>query len=133
MHGLANMQGEAITDFLRDWEALFDHGDSRTIAAYYADDATLIATQTPTVQGRSAIGQFWQRSCEGAKAAGITRKVHKEDFGSDGDLGYIRGTVTLTRDGSQPPIVVRYLTLWKKQPDGAWRISVDISSAMPQP
>jgi uncharacterized protein (TIGR02246 family) len=131
MSGLADLEGEAVRDFARYWEAAFNEGDYHAVADYYTHDARLIASQTETIEGRPAIGQFWKAATEGAKAAGVRRTVQVEEAGCDGDLGYLRGTVVLARDGHAT--TARYLTLWKKEADGRWRIAIDISSPVPRP
>jgi uncharacterized protein (TIGR02246 family) len=116
--------------FARDWEAVFDRGDSQSMAEAYTEDATLIASQTETVVGRPAIERFWRATTERARASGMTRKVHVEHVETTGDLGYMRGTVVI-QAGEQQAIVVRYVTVWKRQADGVWRLAVDISSPAP--
>ncbi|WP_161631753.1 nuclear transport factor 2 family protein [Pseudonocardia asaccharolytica] len=76
-------------------ETVFNEGGYRAVAAYYTEDTRLIATQTETVEGRPAIERFWQAASEGTNAAGVRRTVQVEDAGSDGELGYLRGTVVL--------------------------------------
>jgi ketosteroid isomerase-like protein len=55
----------------------------------------------------------------------------------DGTLGYtIGGYEAAQRDSAGVRQVVgtgRYVTIWKKQPDGQWRILVDIGSPDPKP
>jgi ketosteroid isomerase-like protein len=46
-----------------------------------------------------------------------------------GDLGYTRGTYELTlQDAAGQPTVDKgkYVTVWKKQADGAWQVAADI-------
>ncbi len=129
MPGLTNLDPETAGTFAREWEALFDRGDHATMAAYYAADAQLIGTHLETITGRSAIARFWEAACQGARAAGLRRTVHVEAVDRDGDLGAVRGTVELRRGAGTT--TVRYLTLWRRDAAGAWRISVDISSAAP--
>lgn len=52
------------------------------------------------------------------------------DVSSSGDLGYLMGPSTLT-DHSKPDAPVRYgfyLSVWKKQPDGSWKVVLDIGT-----
>jgi uncharacterized protein (TIGR02246 family) len=130
MSGLANLEGETVREFARYWETAFNEGDYRAAAGYYTHDARLIAAQAETVEGRPAIERFWRAATEGASAAGVRRSVQVEDAGSDGGLGYLRGTVVLARGGQAT--TVRYLTLWQREADDRWRIAVDISSPAPQ-
>jgi len=131
MAGLATLERREAEEFVRSWERWFDRGDYQTMAGYYADDARLIATHLPTVTGRAAIEQFWRIACDGARAAGVKRTVHLEKVESAGDLGYMRGTVLLTRPETAEPATVRYVTLWKRLAAGAWYLIEDISSAAP--
>jgi ketosteroid isomerase-like protein len=131
MSGLADLEGDTVQDFARYWEAVFNEGDYHAIVGYYTLDARLIAAAAETVGGHPAIERFWQDATERAKAAGVRRMVQTDEAGSDGELGYLRGTVQLTR--ADQVTTVRYLTLWKRETDGRWRIAVDISSPSPQP
>jgi uncharacterized protein (TIGR02246 family) len=131
MSGLADLERETVREFARYWETAFNEGDYRAVADYYTQDAQLIADQTEAVGGRAAIARFWRAASEGANAAGVRRTVHVDDAGSDGGLGYLRGRVVLGR--AERTTTVRYLTLWKREADGRWRIAVDISSPGPQP
>jgi len=130
-HGLTSLDRGEVERFLREWERLFDAGDHRTMAAYYAEDARLIASQTETLVGRSAIGDFFRVASAGARAAGVRRTVHLDEAESDGALGYLRGTVKLRWPDAPSAAEVRYVTLWKREGDGAWRLAVDISSPRP--
>ena len=131
MSGLVDLEGDTVQDFARYWEAVFNEGDYHAIVGYYTVDARLIAAQAETVGGHQAIERFWQDATERAKAAGVRRTVQADEAGSDGELGYLRGTVLLA--GADQVTTVRYLTLWKRETDGRWRIAVDISSPSPQP
>jgi ketosteroid isomerase-like protein len=131
MSGLVDLEGDTVRDFARYWEAVFNEGDYHAIVGYYTLDARLIAAQAETVGGHQAIERFWQDATEMAKAAGVRRSVQADEAGSDGELGYLRGRVLLAR--ADQVTTVRYLTLWKRETDGRWRIAVDISSPSPQP
>lgn len=129
--GLTSLDPATVERFLRDWERAFDDGDFRRMAAFYADDARLIGTHLDTVVGRPAIETFWRTACEGGRATGLRRTIELDEADSSGDLGYLRGTVSLARPGSAVPDRVRYVTLWRRAPDGVWRLTIDISSAAP--
>jgi uncharacterized protein (TIGR02246 family) len=122
---------EGMDRFTRDWEVAFDQGAARAMAGCYADEARLIASQSPTVEGRSAIEHFWQAACEHAKSVSLKRTVELQHLESVDNLGYARGIVTLQAADSPTQTVVRYVTVWKREADGAWRCIVDISSPQP--
>ena len=54
----------------------------------------------------------------------------------DGDTAYETGTNRITSQaGDAPPVTRtgRYLTVWRRQPDGSWRIRVDAVMTDPTP
>ncbi len=54
----------------------------------------------------------------------------------EGDTAYETGTNRVTvQAGDAPPVTRtgRYLTVWKRQPDGVWRIRVDAIVPDPSP
>jgi len=63
------------------------------------------------------------------------RPVYADAAGS-GDLGFTVGEYVFTGRGTTGAVVQRfgkYLTIWKKQPDGEWRFVVDGGNTSPTP
>jgi ketosteroid isomerase-like protein len=131
MAGLTSFEPAVLRGFVRDWEQGFDEGRHGAMAEYYAEDARLVATATPTISGRAAVDRFMRAACDWARASGTRRRVLLDEAESAGDLGYMRGTVVLTAPDAPEPTTVRYTTLWRRQPDGCWRLIEDISCAAP--
>jgi uncharacterized protein (TIGR02246 family) len=129
--GLMSLDDDEIQGFPRYWERLFDQGDCQEIAAHYAQDARLIATQLPTILGREAIEAFWRVAVDAIAASGARRTVTLEHVECDGSLAYMRGTVEVATPGAAATTVTRYVTVWNREPDGQWRLAVDISSNAP--
>jgi len=59
----------------------------------------------------------------------LTWKPEIVDVAASGDLGYTTGPFELRlpgKDGGEPVVVTgRYLTVWKRQPDGTWKFVID--------
>ncbi|PYQ21943.1 MAG: hypothetical protein DMF81_13800, partial [Acidobacteria bacterium] len=58
------------------------------------------------------------------------------DVASSGDLAYTRGEFEskgTDREGKPSTRTGRYLTVWRKQVDGSWRVAVDTSDPGPPP
>ncbi len=57
------------------------------------------------------------------------------DVAASGDLGWLTGPSTsITRKAAEP--VTRhgcYLSVWRKQPDGQWRVFIDVGANSPEP
>jgi ketosteroid isomerase-like protein len=131
MAGLSSLDLDELRDFPRYWERLFEDGDQRQIAAHYTPDGQLVATGLPTVVGRDAIESFWRLAIERTAAAGLRRAVRLDHVEKSGSLGYMRGFVEVCGPGVST--VTRYVTVWRREPDGLWRLAVDISCNQPQP
>jgi len=100
--------------------------DAAALTALYADDALLMPSNSPAVQGRAAILAFWQGMLDqGARDVSLawTRGALLADS------GYEAGTYafTLAPPGGRPASDKgKYLLTVKKGADGKWRISNDI-------
>lgn len=111
----ASMQ-EAVT--ARDLEA---------ILAHYADDAVLLPAAEPKVEGRAALRAEWQHVLAIPGFSSVSALSHAE-VSAAGDLGYTYGTYStrmLGEDGQPVTEPGKWLAVWRRQPDGAWRIVVE--------
>jgi ketosteroid isomerase-like protein len=131
MAGLTSFDADVLRHFVRDWERWFDEGCHGAMSEYFADDARLVATGTPTINGRAGVDRFIRASSQWARESGTRHRVLLEEAESAGDLGYMRGTVALSASDAAEQTTVRCTTLWKRQPDGYWRLIEDISCAAP--
>ena len=127
---LASLDRQAVEEFTRHFEALFNAGDAAGMAAFYSQDARLLAENTEMIRGRAAIEQFWRHAIERAQAAGAIRTIGLEEIISSGSLGYALGTVTV-RIPQGPRMTTKYAVIWQRDPDGLWRLVVDSSSPNP--
>jgi len=103
--------------------------------SYYAADAVELPNGADAIKGKDNIGQTMGFLDQGSK---LTWKPDFSDMAASGDLGYTYGTYVLTskdKDKDGKPIVElgRYLTIWKKQKDGSWKVAVDMDNASPKP
>jgi ketosteroid isomerase-like protein len=54
------------------------------------------------------------------------------DVAASGDLGWLTGPSTITNRAKDPkPSYGCYLSVWRKQPDGRWRVLIDIGADSP--
>lgn len=54
---------------------------------------------------------------------------------SSGDFGFTWGTYVFISQGEDGPVVEhgKYVSIWRKEPDGEWKFVVDIGNASPAP
>jgi len=123
------------TQFLYQLEAKFAadtaKGGGPAFAAWFAPDAVTLANGKAPVAGHDAIAaaatwtpQSYQLSWtpEGARMA------------AGGDMGFTWGHyegVARDKEGNTNKTSGRYMTVWKKQPDGTWKVELDASNDGP--
>ncbi len=92
---------------------------------HMADSAVLLQPQP--VVGKDAIRAFYLQAFSDPEFSLSWEPTHGEMFPS-GDTGYTTGRYELHAKDKQGNRVVRhgsYLTMWRKQPDGSWKVIAD--------
>jgi ketosteroid isomerase-like protein len=106
--------------------------ESRKIDAFTAlldTDTVFISESGPPARGHAAVRAKWAMFFDPAGPS-LTWEPYEGEVGSEGDLGYTRGKFLFQgKDGSGTPVTERgeYLSIWRKQQDGTWRLVVDSS------
>ena len=106
--------------------------ESRNIDAFTAlldTDTVFVSESGPPARGRAAVRVKWATFFDPAGPS-LTWEPYEGEVGSQGDLGYTRGKFLFQgKDAAGKPVTDRgeYLSVWRKQPDGAWRLVVDSS------
>ena len=102
------------------------------VALYYAEDATVLASNMPPVQGRAAIQAMLSSFPPMSEF-----RTDIVDLDGRGDLAYVRGNYTLTVNPPGAPAMTdkgKYVEVWKKGADGMWKVNYDSwSSDLPVP
>lgn len=121
---------DAIGKIRSDWMAAANRKDSGAVAAYYADDATLVGTETPFAEGRSAIQSAFANSFPVSRVESIDSK----ELVVSGDVAYDYGTFRqlVSMPNAQPQTINgHYLVTLKRQGDGTWKITRHVSTTPP--
>jgi ketosteroid isomerase-like protein/quercetin dioxygenase-like cupin family protein len=94
--------------------------------SYFADGASIYAPAMPIVTGGEAIRKT---IAEMTKAPGfaLSWTATKAEVGTSGDLGYTSGAYEMSMGGATEK--GKYITVWKKQADGTWKVAEDIFNA----
>ena len=123
---VTTMTMQALERLARELEAAVARGDAATIAAVYADDAVLMPPGFEAAHGRPAVEQFWRAAFQfGLKEVAL----QPQEVVADGNLAYEIGTGTArmeSLDGQATDTTSKYILVWRRQPDGTWRIAADI-------
>ena len=117
-----------------EWAAAASEGrDVDRILSYWSEDAVVLPPGLPPVVGKAALRQYLDASLQipGFRITWTSRDV---TFSPDGQLAYMfsRNSVTMSApDGVPMTTEGRAVTIWRRDPDGEWRCSVDIWNAGP--
>jgi len=106
-------------------------GGGKAFASWFAEDAVTLSNGQPAVLGRGAIAAAanWN-----PKDYQLTWVVQGAEMGPSNDMGYTWGHYEgRAKDKNGQPVVTtgRYLTIWKKLPDGMWKVTLDASANEP--
>ena len=132
-HDLA-AETRALLETDRAWASLAEaDAPVDSVVAYWTSDARVILPGQPVLVGTEAIRQMvaGTRSIPGFQ---ISWTPDSASVSPGGDFGYTWGTNRITSPDSTGTLSTmqgRYITVWRKEPDGRWRCSADISNEGP--
>jgi len=110
------------------WLKVFADKDLEKSVAFCAEDGSVLAPNAPIATGKEAIGKLFSGffALPGFK---ISWRPVKAQVAKSGELGYTSGVYQMTfNDPSGKPAsdTGKYVTIWKKQGDGGWKVLFDI-------
>ena len=114
----------------RDFNKAAADRDLARFLAFVADDAKFDSAEG---LGKDAVAKAWAPFFE-PNGPTLSWEPTKAEALVAGDVGYTIGTWERHAKDARGSDVVRrgqYLTAWKKQPDGAWRVTFDTGSTSP--
>ena len=116
------------------YAAAVNSNDAAAVAATYADDAIMMDPGEAAIEGKQAIQAVYEaRAKENAgKTVAFTFAFTQLETQVAGDWAYDRGNYTVTvtpKSGKPMERSNKYLTIYKRQPDGSWKIYRDISNS----
>jgi uncharacterized protein (TIGR02246 family) len=102
--------------------------------SFFAEDGIMFRAGE-VVQGRAAIRELMAPTFA-TPGFSLRWKPVRAEIAASSDLGYTYGTYESTSPGSDGKPATRtgmYVTIWRKQSDGSWRVAVDLGSPAPPP
>ena len=103
----------------------------KAFATWFADDAVTLNNGRPAVQGR---GNIAAQATWDPKDYQLTWVAEGAQMGPSNDMGFTWGTYegrSKDKNGEQVLTTGRYITIWRKQPDGVWKVAMDASANAP--
>lgn len=110
-------------------------GDARAMAEVFAEDGQIVPASGPGfVTGRAEIEAYQERRLEARRY--LEAVITTRDLGASGDLAWETGTIRVSikqEPGAPVTVTGRYLAVWRRDPDGRWRIQADLPVSDPVP
>src|SRR5687768_5261126 len=111
-----------------EWSRAAGAKDIDKTVFYYSDDALVMPSNSPVLQGKAAARAMWQAMFS-MPGFGGGWKATKVEVARSGDLAYVTGTYEINEtdaSGKQKTDKGKYLEVWKKQADGSWKCVADM-------
>lgn len=94
--------------------------------SFWAADASAYVPNMPISTGAGAIREMYTKMSS-SPGFSVQWTASKAEVSNSGDVGYTAGTYQATMGGVSEK--GKYVTVWKKQPDGQWKVMEDIFNA----
>lgn len=123
----------AIRTLVDAWAAAARAKDGEKFVSVYADDAALMIEDAPDISGIAALREAVPGMMQDPNFA-LSFSPDKVVVARSGDLAYETGTYSMTMsDPQQQPATERgrYVVIWQKQADGAWKVVLDVPISDP--
>lgn len=114
-----------------EWSKAAQARDVDKAASYYADDAVYFVDKGAIVKGKDSIRLVWKEVLA-PTAPAVSFATTFVEVARSGDIAYEYGTVDFTttdKKGKTSVEKAKYVTVWKKQPNGTWKAAVDIDNS----
>jgi ketosteroid isomerase-like protein len=126
-------QAEALMQTSRDWAKAATTSDVERILSYWADDAIVLEPDQTAHIGKAAIRQMIQTSMKIPKFS-ITWSPESAVISKGGDMGYLIEHNRVSFADSTGKVHTQFgkaVTIWRKDPSGAWKCVVDTWNGSP--
>jgi uncharacterized protein (TIGR02246 family) len=110
------------------WNLAAQAKDLDKCMSFFADDGSFNPQGAPVATGKDAIRAVWAKILA-LPGPGLSFKATKVVVAESSDLAYETGTYKLVvNDKSGKPTTAKgkYVTVWQKEPTGAWKVVQDI-------
>jgi ketosteroid isomerase-like protein len=108
------------------WLKVYSAKDLEKSVAFCDEQGSMMAPNAPIATGKAAIKKLISSDFA---SGDLVWHADKAGVAQSGDLGYTSGTYKFSfKDPSGRPAVDngKYLTVWKKQADGSWKVLFDM-------
>jgi ketosteroid isomerase-like protein len=128
---------KAIEEDQAQWLKDFHSRDVEKIVSHYSDDAVVIDSAAPPAKGPQEAKRLYTDAAADP-ASSLDFAPLEVAIAASGDIGYVRGSYkainTVPNTNRTAEEKGTYISIYKKQANGRWKVAVDIgSSETPSP
>ena len=110
------------------WEKTYSAKDVEKSVAFFDEQGSMLPSNAPVLNGKDAITKSLASAFKIPDYT-LTWHANKVGVAGSGELGYTSGTyefIAKEASGKTLSDKGKYLTVWKKQLDGSWKVLLDI-------
>jgi uncharacterized protein (TIGR02246 family) len=111
------------------WSQAATAKDVDKAVSFYGDGAVVMSPKAPAVHGSDNIRKGWADIL--TPGPGLSWQTTSVEVARSGDVAYETGTyvfTTVDKKGKAHDEKGKYLVVWKKRSDGAWKVAVDMDN-----
>jgi len=118
----------------RAFAAAVAEGGSEAWAAWFAADGAMIQPGVGEIRGRDEI----LSRMVGLDQPGVSLSWEplRAEIAESGELGWTTGSYRSVSPGAEGEVTTgqgRYVTIWRRQPDGSWKVVIDLGNPTDAP
>lgn len=113
----------------RAFAAAVAEGGTDAWVTWFAEDGAQIQPGSGEIRGRDAIRELMAGLDD--PNFSLAWEPRRADIAASGDLGWTTGSYVskgIGVDGQPRQAQGRYVTIWRKQPDGSWKVVMDLGN-----
>lgn len=118
----------------RAFAAAVAEGGSEAWASWFAGDGAMIQPGVGEIRGREEILSMMASLDE--PGVSLRWEPLRADIAASGDLGWTTGTYVSESPGPDGEVRTgqgRYVSIWRRQPDGSWKVVMDLGNPTAAP
>lgn len=127
---------QAVRDLDAQWSKAAETRDLDKLLSFYSNDAMVLPAHNSIATTRDSIQSIF-KNLLAVPGINLSWKATKVDVAASGEIAYTVGTYLLTAPDDTGKTTTdrgKYVAVWKKQPDGSWKVATDIwNSDIPIP
>lgn len=123
-------EGEKIMQLSKEWAQTASSGDIEKTLSFWAEDAILMSSGQPQLNGKKEIRQMVEESFK-IPGFRISWQPQSVQVSESGDMAYLLENSQVSFTDSTGKSITqnnKAVSIWRKQNDGSWKNVVDIST-----